>query len=317
MKQAVLVAARRSRIEDVELPAVGADGVLVRVRASGICASELHTWDDGHGVPLRLGHEVAGQVVAVGPEVRLVRPGDRVTGLFDGGFAEYAATCADRVLPIPDNLRYEEAFGEPLACAMSAARRTRVELGDRVAIIGQGFMGLLMLQLLRLKGPAEIVGIDLREDARRMSRQLGADRAVAREDAEGLGEFDVVIEATGQPDGLALAIQLVRLHGVMSILGYHQGGPRSVDMQLWNYKSIDVLNAHERRTDYRMECMRRALDLARAGRLDLSGLATHTFGVDEIDDAFSALATKPAGFVKSVLVGSEDAGLTYPTLPVS
>jgi 2-desacetyl-2-hydroxyethyl bacteriochlorophyllide A dehydrogenase len=312
MKQSVLIAPRRSKIEDVELPQLSADGVLVRVRASGICASELHSWDDGHGAPYPLGHEVAGQVVAVGPEVKTFQPGDRVTGLFHKGFSDYAATSVDRVLPIPANLRYEDAFGEPLACAMSAARRTKVELGDRVAIVGQGFMGLLILQLIRLKGPAEIVGIDLREDARRMSLKLGADRAVSREEADSLGDFDVVIEATGQPDGLSLAIKLVRLHGVMAILGYHQGGPRSVDMQLWNYKSIEVLNAHERRNDYRMDSMRRALDLAAAGRIDLSALASHSFSIDQIDDAFGALASKPAGFVKSVMVAGDDPGFSLP-----
>jgi threonine dehydrogenase-like Zn-dependent dehydrogenase len=306
MKQSVLIAARRSKIEDVEMPVLAANGVMVRVCASGICASELHAWEDAPETPLRLGHEVAGEVVAVGPEVSGFRAGDRVTGLFHGGFADYAATTADRVLPIPDNLRYEDAFGEPLACAMSAARRTKIDLGDRVAIVGQGFMGLLMLQLVRLKGPAEIVGIDLREDARRMSLSLGADRAVTREAADGLGDFDVVVEATGQPDGLALATKLVRLHGVLSILGYHQGGPRSIDMQLWNYKSIEVLNAHERRPDYRMDCMRRALDLARAGRIDLSRLASHSFPIDRIDDAFAALAGKPAGFVKAVMVATPD-----------
>lgn len=315
MKQSVLIAPRRSQIEDVDVPALSLDGVLVRVRASGICASELHSWDDGHGAPYPLGHEVAGQVVAVGPEVKSFRPGDRVTGLFHAGFSDYAATTVDRVLPIPANLRYEDAFGEPLACAMSAARRTKVELGDRVAIVGQGFMGLLILQLIRLKGPAEIVGIDLRDDARKMGLRLGADRTVSREEADGLGEFDVVIEATGQPDGLTLATKLVRLHGVLSILGYHQGGPRSIDMQLWNYKSIEVLNAHERRNDYRMDSMRRALALAEAGRIDLGALASHRFTIGQIDDAFAALASKPAGFVKSVMVADDDSGFIPPPIP--
>jgi threonine dehydrogenase-like Zn-dependent dehydrogenase len=306
MKQSVLVAPRRSRIEEVEPPPLRADGVLVRVRASGVCASELHAWEEAPEAPLRLGHEVAGEVVAVGPEVTAFKPGDRVTGLFHEGFADYAMAAADRVLPIPEALRFEDAFGEPLACAMSAARRTRVELGDRVAIVGQGFMGLLILQLLRLKGAAEIVGIDLREDARRMGLRLGADRVVPREEAEDLGDFDVVVEATGQPDGLTLATGLVRLHGILSILGYHQGGPRSIDMRLWNYKAIEVLNAHERRVDYRMDCMARALELARSERIDLSVLASHTFEIDDVDAAFDALASKPPGFVKAVIVAPDE-----------
>ncbi len=293
------------------MPAIAADGVLVEVRASGICASELHGWDAGHGVPLRLGHEVAGVVTALGSNVTGLEVGSRVTGLFHDGFAEYAATTADRVIPIPDGIGFEAAFGEPLACAMSAARRTKVDLGDRVAVIGLGFMGLLMMQLLRLKGPAEIVGIDLREEARRNGLRLGCDRTVGRNEAADLGLFDVVIEATGTQDGLALATDLARQHGVLSILGYHQEGPRSIDMQTWNFKALEVLNAHERRVDYRMDCMRRGLALAAGGKIDLKTLPTHTFTIEQLDAAFAALASKPTGFIKSVMVAGKGSGTAH------
>jgi threonine dehydrogenase-like Zn-dependent dehydrogenase len=304
MKQSVLVRSRQSRLDDVERPAVAAGDVLVAVHASGICASELHTWLDGPTQPLALGHEVAGEVLEVGEGVRGFAPGDRVTGLFHEGFAEYAAANAAKVAAIPSGMSYEAALGEPLACAVSAARRTHVELGDRVAIVGLGFMGLLMAQLLRLKGPSEIVGIDLRPDARQNGLALACDQVFARDEIEGAGlpPFDVVVEATGTQDGLTLAGLLAREHGVLSILGYHQGGPRSVDMRLWNYKALEVLNAHERRPDYRMDCMRRGLALAAAGRIDLARLPTHRFGLGEVDAAFTALLDKPAGFIKAIIV---------------
>lgn len=79
------------------------------------------------------------------------------------------------MIHVPDAIALENAHGEPIACATSAARRTRVEPGDRVAIIGLGFMGLLMLQMLRLKGPAELTGIDMRDEALATARRLGAD----------------------------------------------------------------------------------------------------------------------------------------------
>lgn len=304
MKQAVLIGPRRSRIEEVAMPAVANDGVLVRVVMSGVCASELHVWEKGTNEPLRLGHEVAGEVVEVGREVRDFRAGDRVTGLFNQGFADFAAAPAERVIRIPDALGYDVAFGEPMACAMSGARRTDVDLGDRIAVVGLGFMGLTFMQLLRLKGPVEIVGIDLRADARRMGAALGCDMTFHPDEvrAAGLSDFDLVVEATGTPEGLTQAGDLTRQHGRLSILGYHQGGPRSVDMQMWNFKALEVLNAHERRVDYRMDCMRRGLALAAAGRIDLSPMPTHRFGLDEIDAAFGALETKPAGFVKSLVV---------------
>lgn len=316
MKQSVMIERRRSETRSVPIPAVPEDGVLVKVRASGVCASELHTWEDGDEFPLRLGHEVAGEVVAVGAGVRDFRKGDRVTGLFHEGFAEYAVAPVDRVLPIPDDISYEAAFGEPLACAVSGARRTRVELGDRVAIVGLGFMGTLMLQLIRLKGPVEILGIDLRADARRNGEKFGCTTVAAPEriSVPERQSFDVVIEATGTQDGLSLATLLTREHGVLSILGYHQGGPRSVDMKLWNFRALEVLNAHERRPDYRMDCMRRGLALAAAGRIELNSLPTHCFSLDEVDRGFAALSQKPENFIKSVIVDGP-APDDLPTLP--
>lgn len=310
MRQAVLVGPMRFRVDDVATPAPGPDEVLVRVLACGACASELHPVEDGYGVPLVIGHEVAGEVVETGPRVAGFRRGDLVTGLFHQGFSDFAVLPSDRVTAVPNGMRPEHAFGEPLACAVSAADRTRVGLGDRIAFVGVGFMGLLMLQLLKLKGPVSITAIDIRDDALAASRRLGADIAIGPEAVDPAdraakpgdkGGFNVVVEATGTQEGLDLATVLVREHGVLSILGYHQG-MRSVDMKLWNFKAMDVLNAHERRNPYRMDCMRRGLALAAAGRIDLASLTTHTFGLDRVGDAFAALRDKPPGFIKSVVL---------------
>jgi len=85
-------------------------------------------------------------------------------------------------------------------------------------------------------------------------------------------------------------------------VGYHQGGLRQVDMELWNWKALDVLNAHERRADYQMDCMRRGLALLAAGRLDTASLVTHRTALDRVDEAFRALYMKPAGFIKAVVI---------------
>ncbi len=315
MKKSLLVGPRTSRLIDVSEPAMRPGDVLVHVRASGICASELHGWEHPDELPIELGHEVAGEIVDVGIGVTGFRRGDRVTGLFHAGFAQYAATSADRVTHIPDGLDLDAAFGEPLACAVSAARRTKIDLGDRVAIVGLGFMGLLMAQLIRLKGPSRITGIDLRDEARRNGLRLACDEVADPAEIAGTSGFDVVIEATGQPDGLSLATGLTREHGVLSILGYHQGGPRSVDMKLWNYRALEVLNAHERRNDYRMDSMRRGLALAAAGRINLRDLPTHRFSLDRVDEAFDALAVKPSAFIKSIIVDTGAAPARQSIIP--
>jgi threonine dehydrogenase-like Zn-dependent dehydrogenase len=314
MKQSVLIEPQHSRLEERPSPGVGPRDVLVKVKACGVCASELHGWRGDSGpYPRELGHEVAGEVVEVGGEVRDVRPGMAVTGLFQRGFAEYAVTPYTHVTPIPEGIGYDIVLGEPISCVISAARRTRIELGDTVAIVGLGFMGLLMLQAVRMKGPARIIGVDIRDEALEMARRFGADEVLKPEqvgDALKLTSWsqlgrghgvDVAIEASGTQAGLTLAGQMAREHGVLAILGYHQGGPRQVDMELWNWKALEVLNAHERRAGYQMDCMRRGLTLLAAGKLQTAPLVTHRFGLDQVDDAFRALLTKPAGFVKAVI----------------
>ncbi len=314
MKQSVLIEPQHSRLEERPLPAVGPRDVLIRVKACGVCASELHGWrGDGGPYPREFGHEVAGEVVEVGGEVRDVRPGMAVTGLFQQGFAEYAVTPHTHVTPIPEGIGYDIVLGEPISCVISAARRTRVELGDTVAIVGLGFMGLLMLQAVRMKGPARIIGVDIRDEALEMARRFGADETLKPEQVSdalkltswsqlGRGHgVDVAIEASGTQAGLTLAGQMAREHGVLAILGYHQGGPRQVDLELWNWKALEVLNAHERRSGYQMDCMRRGLTLLAAGKWQTAPLVTHRFGLDQVDDAFRALLTKPAGFVKAVI----------------
>jgi threonine dehydrogenase-like Zn-dependent dehydrogenase len=314
MKQCILVEPQRSRIEDRPLPAVGPGDVLIRVKACGVCASELHGWHgDGGPYPREYGHEVAGQVVEAGTQVRQIQPEMAVTGLFCRGYAEYAVAPQNLALQIPEGIGYDVGLGEPLSCVVSAARRTRIEPGDSVAIVGLGFMGLLMLQAVCLRGPVRTIGIDVREEALDLAQRLGADEVLTPEQVPddlrltnwgqlggGYG-VDVAVEASGTQAGLALAGQMVREHGVLSIVGYHQGGPRQVDMELWNWKALEVLNAHERRADYQMDCMRRGLALLAAGRIEMASLVTHRFGLDQVDEAFRALSTKPSGFVKAVI----------------
>ena len=113
---------------------------------------------------------------------------------------------------------------------------------------------------------------------------------------------DVVFENSGTAPGLTLASHIVREHGILSVVGWHQGGARQVDMEMWNWKGFNVINAHERRMDYLMDCMRRGLALVAAGRMDTASLVSHRFSLDNVDGAFRALVEKPAGFHKAVVL---------------
>jgi threonine dehydrogenase-like Zn-dependent dehydrogenase len=299
-----LIAPRRFDVGSQSIGDPPPGHVRVRILACGVCASELHPVQDTlESYPVLIGHEPVGVIEAVGDGVDGVAGGMRVTGGFGPSFAERVIADHRHVVVVPEGVDTNDAIGEPLGCVVEGKRRTPVVTGDRVAVIGVGYMGLMMLQLVGLSGAGRIVVVDPRADARATAAALGATEALAPDevppDAE--GEFDVTIEATGTQAGLDLATRLVREHGILSILGYHQGPPRSVDLQQWNWKAIDVVNAHVRRRDLLNEGIRRGLELIRLGRLQHGSLVTHRFGLDGVESAFEALATKPDGFIKAVV----------------
>lgn len=315
MRVSRLVAPGRSELVEAPDPAPGPDEILIEVRACGVCASELHPWRDGDwGFPLRLGHEPAGIVRAIGAGVRSVAPGDRVTGFFAPAFSDLALAEEWQLAKIPDGVAFEQALGEPLACLVNALRRSRVAVGDRVAIVGVGFMGLGLLAMIRaLRGPREIIAVDPRPEARARALSLGADRVYAPEDLpdellllkfkdwDGPTGCDVVVEGSGTQDGLTLAGRMVRAQGVLSVMGWHQGGPRQVDAEMWGWKAIDVVNAHMRKQIDKVQCLRIGLDLIAVGRYSLAPLVTHTYGLDDVDRAFGHMLDKPKDFVKAVI----------------
>ncbi|MGE5459992.1 MAG: alcohol dehydrogenase catalytic domain-containing protein [Solirubrobacterales bacterium] len=305
-----LVGPRRSEVTSQEPAHPGTGEVVVRILACGVCASELHAWEGPlPAYPVPLGHEPVGIAEELGPDVTGVSVGDRVTGRFGPSFSDHLVVDERDLVVVPPDLDLLDSIAEPLGCVVEARRRTPVRSDDAVAVLGAGYMGLLMLDLLRVEGVESLVALDPREEARAMSVRLGAGEAIAPEApsiGDRAGAFDVVIEASGTQAGLDTATELVRDHGVISILGFHQGGRRSVDMEMWNWKSIDVVNAHVRRRELLTEAMRRGLELVRLGRIHPARFVTHRFRLEDVDDAFEALASKPAGFIKAVVVNDGD-----------
>ena len=303
-----LVAPRRFELASHNVGDPPPGTVRVKVVACGVCASELHAVEETlESYPITMGHEPVGIIEAVGDGVQGFAVGMRVTGGFGPSFAEQVIADQAHVVVVPDELRTEDAIGEPLGCVVEGRRRTPVTAGDRIALVGAGYMGLLMLQVLGVTGAGHIVMIDPREEARTAGLSFGATEAIDPAEASSSDReegFDVVFEATGTQAGLDLSTALVREHGVLSILGYHQGEPRSVDMQTWNWKAIDVINAHVRRRDYLNEAIRRGLELTRLGRIQPGKLVTHRFGLDSVGDAFEALASKPNGYIKSIVIAA-------------
>ncbi len=306
MKAAVLQGNGRSSLETREITGPARGEVLVRLEGCGVCASTLPAWQgrDWFEYPLAAGspgHEPWGRVVACGEEVNGFAPGDRVSGLSYRAYAEYDLALADQLVKLPPQLDDRPFPGEALACGMNVFDRAGIAAGMRVAVVGAGFIGGMVIQNAAAAGAA-VTAFSPREWSRTRAREQGA--VAARPVADGASTDEAwpcVVECTGTQGGLDLASRLVGIRGRLVVAGYHQEGLRSVDMQEWNWKGIDVINAHEREPQRYVDGMRAALAAIEEKRLDPWPLFTHSLPLADIDRAFELMEQRPDGFTKAVL----------------
>lgn len=308
----VLVAPLRTETQRIRIPSPGPEEILVRVEGCGLCGSNLPVWQGRPWFKYPLepgapGHEAWGVVESTGREVTQFFAGDRVAFLSNHGFATYDVAPASQSLLLPMSLGCAPFPGEPLGCAMNIARRSAFRSGEKIAIVGIGFLGALLTRLAKLAG-CTVNAISRRGFARKIAEIYGADETVSWDDAVGragssnwAAGFDCVIESVGTQQALDLATQLTRERGRLLIAGYHQDGMRQVDMQLWNWRGLDVVNAHERDPHVYLNGMRAALEAVMNGSLDPSPLYTHTFPLNELHRAFEVLESRPAGFMKALV----------------
>lgn len=298
---------------EVPVPVPGPEEVLVQVEACGVCTSELSQWTGAAAgdYPARIGHEVSGTVVDVGAAVAQLAVGDAVAVWTTGaGYAEYVAVRAEFCRCRPPGLPAALALVEPLACASNAVELADVRLADTVLVVGAGFMGLLVAQLVTLRGARQVVVADRRADVLALARQLGASRTVDLR-SEDLAEVvrgltdgqgaDVTFEVTGSQSALDSIGDVTRMSGKLVLVGFHQGEPRRVPLAQWNWMAFSLLNAHFRDVAVIMRGMTVGLQLLAGGQIQMAPLVTHRFPLDEIDAAFTTAVAKPDGFVKAVV----------------
>jgi threonine dehydrogenase-like Zn-dependent dehydrogenase len=316
MRAAVIAGPRQSEIEHRTIPEPGSGEVRIRLEGCGVCSSSLPLWEGRPwfeypaeaGSP---GHEGWGVVDAIGPGVTGLQVGDRVAALSYRAFAEYDIAAASAVIPLPENLAGRFFPGEPLGCAVNIFQRSDIQAGHTVAIIGIGFLGALLTRLATRAG-ARVIAISRRPFALDLARELGADVAIPLDDHHRIvsqvqkltgGEgAERVIEAVGSQWPLDLATDLTRVRGRLVIAGYHQDGPRQVNMQLWNWRGLDVINAHERDPNVYVDGIRQAVEAVSSGILNPARLYTHTFHLDELDQAFEIVRERPDGFLKALVL---------------
>src|SRR3954454_3262400 len=313
MRAAVLAGPGQIRIEKVPRPEPGPGQVRIRLEGSGVCASNLTPWAGPDWMqfptePGALGHEGWGVIDALGEGVEDLSLGDRVAALPYNSYAEYAVADAGAVVRLPDSLAGQPFPGEPIGCAMNIFRRSDIQAGQTIAIVGIGFLGSILTRLATDAG-ARVIAISRRPFALDVARDMGAaetvpmnDQLVTIERVKQLtdGLFcDRVIEAVGKQGPLDLAAELTRERGRLVVAGYHQDGPRQVNMWLWNWRGLDVINAHERDPNVYLQGMRDAVEAVASGRLDPRPLYTHSFPLERLGDALDATRERPDGFLKA------------------
>lgn len=315
MRAAVIPGPGDVRIEAVRRPEPEIDQVRIRLQGCGVCASNLAVWAGPEWMrfptePGGLGHEGWGIVDAIADDVTGLSVGDRVAALSYHSYAEYDVADADAVVRLPAALGGEPFPGEPLGCAMNIFRRSEISAGDTIAIVGIGFLGALLTRLAASAG-AHVIAISRRPFSLDVARRMGAAECIRMNGHDGVVEqikfltggvlCDRVIEAIGKQQPLDLAADITRESGRLIIAGYHQDGPRQVNMQLWNWRGIDVINAHERDPQVYMRGIREAIEAVASGKLDPTPLYTHQYSLERLGEALNATRDRPDGFLKALV----------------
>ena len=313
MRAAVLKGPQDLAIDEVPVPAPRPGQVLIRVEGCGVCASNVEPWEGQPwstfpGAPGGMGHESWGTVAALGAGVEGLAPGTRVAALSERAYAEYDLADAPMVVPLPPELDGKPVPGEPVACAMNIFARSDIRAGQTVAIVGIGFLGAILTRLATDAG-ARVIAVSRRAESLDLARSMGAAETIVMDDHWRIIEdvkrltggrmAERVIECVGKQWPLDLAGELVAEGGRLVIAGYHQDGPRQVNMQMWNWKGIDIASAHERDAGVRVAGLRAAVDAVASGRLDLTPLLTRDYPLDDLGAAMAATRDKPGAFVKA------------------
>lgn len=300
-------------LRDVPVPQPGNGQVRVRLEGCGVCGSDLPIWEGRPWFDYPLpagspGHEGWGHVDAIGPGVAELAVGDRVATLGLRSYAEFDLVDAAHAVMLAPGLDGQAFPGEPLGCAVNAFERAGIVAGDVVAVVGVGFLGGLLVALAADAG-ARVIAVSRRRTARDLARRMGAQDLLAF-DGSVAGRVqkltdgtmcDVVIEAVGAQATLDMSAELTRVRGRLVIAGYHQDGPRHVDMQQWNWRGLDVINAHERDPARYASGIGKAADAVARGRLDPRPLYTHHFRLSELGEAFETVQERPEGFIKALV----------------
>ncbi len=341
MQALLLTDYKKLEITDMPTPEPGPSDVLIRVRACGICGSDIHGWDGSTGrrvPPLVMGHEAAGDVAAVGSQVDRFKVGDGVTfdsmvscgncrfcrrgsaNLCDnrrvlgvscadyrqhGAFAEYVVVPEHITYAIPKSLApHHAAMVEPVSVAVHAVERTPLQIGDTAVVVGSGMIGLLIIQILRLAGCGQIIAVDLDEEKLGLARQMGADASIHAEKDD---VASVVRERT-RGAGADIAIEAVGVSATVktAIDSVRKGGKVTLVGNLTAEVEFPLQSVVTREIDVLGSCACSGeypvcIDLLARGAVNVEPMITARAPLAEGADWFKRLYAGEAGAMKVVL----------------
>ena len=341
MKVAVMLGIGKMGFEERDIPQPKDDEVLVKLEYVGICGSDLHYYESGAigdyvvKPPFVLGHEPGGTVVEVGKNVTHLKVGDRValepgktcghcefckTGRYnlcpdvvffatppvDGVFQEYVAHEAGLCFKLPDNVStMEGALIEPLAVGFHAARQGGAQAGQVAVVTGAGCIGLVSMMALKAMGVSKVYSVDVMDKRLDKALELGADGVIngSREDAVkkvmdltgGMG-CDLVIETAGTEITTRQAVQMTKKGATIVLVGYSKTGEIKMPISLALDKELTFKTVFRYRHIYPM-----AIDAVASGRVNLKGIVTNEFALDDIQEAMDESVNNKADIVKAVV----------------
>jgi threonine dehydrogenase-like Zn-dependent dehydrogenase len=316
MRATVVASPGTVQLTHVAVPEPGEGEVRVCLEGCGVCGSNLSPWEGRPWfkyplAPGELGHEGWGRVDACGSRVQQLQKGDRVALLSYRAYAEYDVAPESAVVRLPEALAGKPFPGEALGCAMNVFRRCDIQPGQTVAVVGVGFLGAVLTSLSARAG-ARVLALSRRPASLKAALHMGAEETFSLQDPNAAAErvkaltggkgCARVIEAAGQQATLDLATELTCERGRLIIAGYHQDGRRSVNLQLWNWRGLDVINAHERDPKLYTEGMRAAVEAVVNRQLDPSPLYTHFFPLEKLGQALDAMKERPDNFMKALVL---------------
>ena len=315
MRTLTILEPGKVKVQDTPVPDPGPGEVQVKVAACGICGTDVHILRGEYmgDYPIVPGHEFAGQVTATGEGVARIRVGDRVAvepniacdncrnclnnrqnfclnweaiGVtLQGGMAEYVVAPEKAVFATGELSFEAAAFMEPLSCVVHGVERAGIELGDRVAILGAGPIGLLLLQVARLRGGVEITVLERQEARGALAEAYGAQRWVRDVEALSVGAYDVVIDATGVPALMAQTVGLARKGGKVLLFGVPPSGAElAVDAFAVFERGLTLRSSFtSRRNSYQ------ALALLESGAVSVDKLVSHRLPLEAFEQGVSLI----------------------------